>query len=121
MTAPAKAELDVPAGGAVKDGDWMQIAPGERLAMRISSGETNSRYAAMEVIAGPGFGPPLHIHQNEDEHFVVLEGSVSFVCGDNFQCDGRHSFYRSQGRAAYVGKSVRNRYSDARGICAGRS
>jgi len=82
MTAHAKAELDVPAGAVANDGDWMQIAPGERLARRISSGETNSRYAVMEVIAGPGFGPPLHIHQNEDEHFVVLEGSVSFVCGD---------------------------------------
>ena len=82
MTAHAKAELDIPAGGVANDGDWMQIAPGERLAMRIPSAETNGRYAAMEVVAGPGFGPPLHIHQNEDEHFVVLEGSVSFVCGD---------------------------------------
>jgi hypothetical protein len=43
----------------------MQIAPGERLAMRISPGQTNGRYAAMEVIAGPGFGPPLHIHPSE--------------------------------------------------------
>jgi mannose-6-phosphate isomerase-like protein (cupin superfamily) len=99
MTAPAKAELDVPAGGAVKDADWMQIAPGERLAMRISSGETNSRYAVMEVIAGPGFGPPLHIHQNEDEHFVVLEGSVSFVCGDR-------TFNATAGTAFTVPKGV---------------
>ena len=24
----------------------------------------------------------LHIHQNEDEHFTILEGTVRFVCGD---------------------------------------
>lgn len=82
MTVRAKAELDIAVGGLANDGDWMQITPGERLALRISSGETNGRYAAMEVIAGSGFGPPLHIHQNENEHFFVLEGSVSFVCGD---------------------------------------
>ena len=67
MTAHAKAELDIPTGGVANDGDWMQIAPGERLAMRIPSAETNGRYAAMEVVAGPGFGPPLHIHRNEED------------------------------------------------------
>jgi mannose-6-phosphate isomerase-like protein (cupin superfamily) len=24
----------------------------------------------------------LHIHQNEDEHFIVLQGTVRIVCGD---------------------------------------
>jgi len=30
----------------------------------------------------PGFSPPLHVHQREDESFYVLEGELTMRCGD---------------------------------------
>ncbi|MBV8819476.1 MAG: quercetin 2,3-dioxygenase [Acidobacteriaceae bacterium] len=44
------------------------------------SSDTQGRYAAMEVVSAPGSEPPLHIHANEDETFVVLEGSMRLTC-----------------------------------------
>ncbi len=68
--------------GEETGGDWLQPQPGELVAVRVASAETDGRYSILEVVAVPGSGPPLHIHHNEDEHFVVLEGTVRFVCGD---------------------------------------
>jgi len=36
----------------------------------------------LELIADPRNGVPMHIHQNEDEHFIVLEGSLHIANGD---------------------------------------
>lgn len=41
------------------------------------------RASAIEILAPPEFGPPLHIHHEEDELLQVLEGTVRVVCGDN--------------------------------------
>lgn len=82
MTLHIQSDADIPISSPAIDGEWLEVAPGERFALRISSEETNGRYTALEVVAGPGCGPPLHIHHNEDEHFVVLEGTVCFVCDD---------------------------------------
>lgn len=35
----------------------------------------------LEVVADPRNGVPLHVHANEEEHFVVLEGQVHLVNG----------------------------------------
>ncbi|WP_436120239.1 cupin domain-containing protein [Phyllobacterium sp. LjRoot231] len=48
--------------------------------MRILSSDVNERYTSVEIVA-QGSGPPLHIHHNEDEHFIVLEGTVRFARG----------------------------------------
>jgi len=36
----------------------------------------------LELIADSRNGVPMHIHQNEDEHFVILEGSMHIASGD---------------------------------------
>src|SRR5260370_33277605 len=36
----------------------------------------------VEVGADPRNGVPIHIHKNEDEHFLVLEGTLHIVIGD---------------------------------------
>ena len=36
----------------------------------------------LEVVADPRNGVPMHIHANEDEHFIVLEGTLRFANGD---------------------------------------
>ena len=40
------------------------------------------RVSAMEVLAPTEFGPPLHIHHEEDEILQILEGTVRVVCGN---------------------------------------
>jgi len=37
---------------------------------------------------GAGGGPPPHTHSREDEVFVVLDGSVTFMCGDKEETVG---------------------------------
>jgi hypothetical protein len=40
---------------------------GERIAVRLSSGDTNGIYAIVESVAAPGYSPPMHLHRNEEE------------------------------------------------------
>jgi mannose-6-phosphate isomerase-like protein (cupin superfamily) len=59
---------------------WYDAASGERIAVRVSSHDTNGAYAVVESIADPGCCVPMHLHQNEEEHFVVLAGTYRFAC-----------------------------------------
>jgi len=62
--------------------EWLQVTPGERFRIRTSAKETNGIYTILELIADSRNGVPMHIHQNEDEHFIVLEGSLHIANGD---------------------------------------
>jgi mannose-6-phosphate isomerase-like protein (cupin superfamily) len=62
---------------------WLQITPGERFRIRTSVRDTKGIHIMLELIADPRNGVPMHIHQNEDEHFVVLEGSLHIASGNN--------------------------------------
>ena len=64
------------------DGDWQQITPGERFAIRTSSKETNGAYTILEIVAQPGNGVRMHVHENEDEHFIILEGTARVAYGE---------------------------------------
>jgi mannose-6-phosphate isomerase-like protein (cupin superfamily) len=58
------------------DGEWQQITPGERVRIHVSAGQTMGAFSMVELIAEPGNGVPMHVHDNEDEHFIVLEGTL---------------------------------------------
>jgi mannose-6-phosphate isomerase-like protein (cupin superfamily) len=62
--------------------EWLQVTPGERFRIHTSVKETKGIYTMLELIADPRNGVPMHIHQNEDEHFIVLEGSLHIANGD---------------------------------------
>ena len=53
---------------------WYEGTTGERIAVRIPSTETNGAYAIVESVAAPDCSVPLHLHRNEEEHFVVVDG-----------------------------------------------
>jgi uncharacterized cupin superfamily protein len=36
----------------------------------------------MEAIIPPGGGPPLHIHQRDEESFYLLEGTLDITLGE---------------------------------------
>ena len=49
--------------------------------IRISKDHNSDGISVLEHHAYYGDSPPLHIHQTEDEIFVVLEGEFKFVIG----------------------------------------
>jgi quercetin dioxygenase-like cupin family protein len=51
---------------------------GDVYRMLATAGETNGRCSIWEATVFPGGGPPVHIHNNEDEGFFVLEGEMQF-------------------------------------------
>lgn len=66
----------------VYNDEWLQARTGERFCIRIPAAVSNGSYSVTEVIACPGDSTPIHVHQNEDEHIHVLEGTVRILYGE---------------------------------------
>jgi len=58
---------------------WFQ---GNRITLKATAASTGGAFGLVESMVAPGFSPPLHIHDREDETFWVLEGEVTIRCGD---------------------------------------
>ncbi len=56
---------------------------GDDLRVLADGSTTGGACAIFDCVCPPGGGPPLHRHTREDEHFLVLEGTVLF------QVDGK--------------------------------
>src|SRR6476659_2208960 len=80
MTTPKTAEARL--NPDQERGEWLQVTPGERFKIRVSSAHTMGAYSVIEIVADPGNGVPLHIHSREDEHFIVVEGTLDIANGD---------------------------------------
>ncbi len=76
------APLETRPSGDGSKGEWLQTRPGERCLIRTSAADTGGAYAVVEIISEPGDSTPLHIHQDEEEHFLILEGSARIAYGD---------------------------------------
>lgn len=79
MTTSKNAEVRL--APDLDSGDWQQLSPGERFKIRVSSVQTLGSYSVLEIFADPGNGVPLHIHSNEEEHFIVVEGTLDVTNG----------------------------------------
>jgi quercetin dioxygenase-like cupin family protein len=53
--------------------------PSERAWTKLTSAETGGQFLVAEIETQPGFGPPYHIHEREDELFYILSGEVEFL------------------------------------------
>jgi quercetin dioxygenase-like cupin family protein len=64
---------------AIPQGDrrplWLM---GSLLEIVIDGDRTGGSYAVVEDRSSPGFGPPPHVHEREDEAFYVIEGEYLF-------------------------------------------
>ena len=80
MTTPKTAELRLTPDQ--DHGKWLQVTPGERFRIRVPSAQTMGAYSVIEIVADPGNGVPLHIHDKEEEHFIVVEGTLDIANGD---------------------------------------
>ncbi len=55
---------------------------GTLIEIKATGKETGGTFGLIEELNPPVEGPPLHIHHNEDETFYILEGEVTFYCGE---------------------------------------
>jgi mannose-6-phosphate isomerase-like protein (cupin superfamily) len=75
-TATAEAVVVGPGEGYAS---WFQ---GNRITIKATAATTGGAFGLVESLVAPGYSPPLHIHDREDETFWVLEGEVTIRCGD---------------------------------------
>jgi quercetin dioxygenase-like cupin family protein len=66
----------------VGNGEWMDLTPGERFTLRVSSDDTGGAYSMFEAVISHRNGTPLHAHDHEEERFIVMEGTAYFARGD---------------------------------------
>src|SRR5262245_37454527 len=69
--------------GAPLAAELLQVTPGE-FKIRTSVEETDGAYSMFEFLVDPRNGVPKHIHKNEDEHFIILEGSLHIAVGTRY-------------------------------------
>jgi quercetin dioxygenase-like cupin family protein len=66
-----------------REDGWSEVTRGERYIIRTTSEEVNGAYSMLEVVADPRNGVPMHIHDNEEEHFIILEGKALVANGES--------------------------------------
>ena len=56
---------------------------GGDLTFLVRTEQSNGMFLAVETIAPPGEGPPLHTHTREEETIYVVSGDFRFQVGDD--------------------------------------
>jgi mannose-6-phosphate isomerase-like protein (cupin superfamily) len=69
--------------GENRSGSKLGGLGGNMISVKVSGADTGNQYAVLEVPTTPDLGPPLHIHQIEDEWFYVLESEHEFQVGSD--------------------------------------
>lgn len=71
--------------------EMIALAPGEgsavwflgnRMVLKATAASTGGAFGLVESLIAPGAAPPMHVHNEEDEAFYVLEGELTFQCGE---------------------------------------
>jgi quercetin dioxygenase-like cupin family protein len=65
---------------------------GGRFTVKLDSEASNRQFSMVEAVAFRSTEPPQHIHQNEDEAWYILDGSMTFYVGDDVLPATRGSF-----------------------------
>ena len=79
------------------------------MTVKASETDTAGAFTLLEAEEPPDFGPPLHIHQNADEAFYVLEGEYfMFIEEEEWSCPAGSFVYIPKGltHTFRVGKSA---------------
>ena len=74
------------------EGEAHDFLAGGRFVIKATADQTEGKFAAVEFWGPKGFGSPIHVHTNDDEFFVVLEGEVRFRVGEEEVNVGPRSF-----------------------------
>jgi mannose-6-phosphate isomerase-like protein (cupin superfamily) len=73
---------DTRAIGNELSGNWLRAGPGEHFIIRIPASVTDGCYSVTEFLSSPGDNTPVHLHEREDEHILVREGTAQVLYGD---------------------------------------
>lgn len=65
---------------------------GNLVTLKATGAQTRGRLTVVEFLNPPGFAPPLHRHQEEDEMFYVLSGTAEFRCAGEVLAAGPGDF-----------------------------
>jgi len=69
-----------------QDDEHQQIEfEGAVLSVLLGSDTTSGQVSVIRTRVPGGFAPPVHVHYQEDEMYVLLEGSAIFWAGDTRQ------------------------------------
>jgi quercetin dioxygenase-like cupin family protein len=82
-------------------GEALDLGPG-RLTLKATADQTEGKFAAVEFWGPKGFGSPVHVHSDDDEFFVVLEGEIRFRLGDEVVDLAPRSFVYGPRRIAHA-------------------
>jgi mannose-6-phosphate isomerase-like protein (cupin superfamily) len=52
------------------------------MTIKAGAPQTHGGFTLIDCRAPAGFGPPLHVHRDEDEGFYVLDGQLAVRCGE---------------------------------------
>ncbi|HXF64812.1 MAG TPA: quercetin 2,3-dioxygenase [Caldilineaceae bacterium] len=72
---------------------------GTLMTLKATGEQTGTRFSLIEQVLPPGFAPPLHIHHAEDEAFYLIEGTITFYCGNQ-------TFLAHAGSFIYLPKEI---------------
>ena len=68
------------------DGRVLDMGP-FRMTVKAASSQTEVALTVLEADEPPGFGPPMHVHDDAGEAFYVLAGEyIVFVSGEEQRC-----------------------------------
>ena len=65
---------------------------GALLVHKANGGSTGGRFDLLDQTMPPGYVVPRHIHHAEDEAWYVLEGAITFYCGEEVLRASKGSF-----------------------------
>ena len=57
---------------------------GNTLSVMLAGENTGGMLSVMVESTPPGGGPPLHVHNHEDEIFLVIEGNIQYYINDDW-------------------------------------
>ncbi|HEX9035642.1 MAG TPA: quercetin 2,3-dioxygenase [Ktedonobacterales bacterium] len=83
---PAQPYVVVPSAG---ESIWFL---GTLMTVKATGDTTGGAFGLIEQELPPGFATPTHIHHDEDEPFYILQGEVTFQCGERTLVAGAGSF-----------------------------
>ena len=67
---------------ALKAGEGWTYRFGIDFTVKVGEVQDGSGAAFLEYVTRKGEEPPSHTHETEDEMFYVLEGAITFRCGE---------------------------------------
>ncbi len=72
---------------------------GTTMTLHLTGAQTAGQYCLLEALIPPGHSTPQHVHRNEDEGFLVLEGELDVIV------DGRRQRVRT-GQSAFAPRGI---------------